>query len=82
LSEKQIPYEREKLLSATGIDKNKADFLINNKIILEVKAMPYPTRKDYYQVRRYLRLRGLKLGIIVNFRQRYLRPKRILNPEV
>ncbi|PJB89626.1 GxxExxY protein [Candidatus Roizmanbacteria bacterium CG_4_9_14_0_8_um_filter_34_12] len=82
LQQKSIKYEREKKLppSFEGEEnRNKIDFLINNKIILEIKAKRFVTREDYYQVRRYLKALKLKLGIIVNFRDRYLHPKRILN---
>lgn len=81
LKEKGITYVREKKLSATGMDRNSADFIIEGKMILEVKAKPLILREEYYQLRRYLRLANLKLGILVNFRQQYLRPKRILNSE-
>lgn len=82
LKEASIPYEREKQLSVAEVDKNRADFIIDNKIILEVKVMPLVGREEYYQLLRYLGAASLKLGILVNFRQKYLRPKRILNSHV
>lgn len=82
LKEMGVPYEREKRLSVAGIDNNKADFVIDNKIILEVKAVPLVGREEYYQLLRYLGAAHLKLGVLVNFRQKYLRPKRILNSNV
>lgn len=82
LKEKGIPYEREKKLSATRIDVNKADFIIADKIILEIKAVPLVGREEYYQILRYLNLADLKLGMLVNFRQKYLRPKRIINSKI
>lgn len=82
LKEKRMPYEREKKLSATGTDTNKADFIIDNKILLEVKAVPFMGREEYYQVLRYLGITNMKLGILVNFRQKYLRPKRIINSQI
>jgi len=62
--------------------RNKVDFLIEEKIILEVKAKPYITKSDYYQVRRYLEALGKKLAIIVNMRRYYINPKRVLNSKV
>ncbi len=79
LIEKNIAYEREKLISKTGDDINRADFIIENKIILELKVRPIITREDYYQVKRYLEFSDLFLGILVNFRHHYLKPKRIIN---
>jgi GxxExxY protein len=81
-----INYEREKILppSFEGelSGRNKIDFLIENKIILEVKTKRIITREDYYQAKRYLAALNKKLAIIVNFRQKYLKPRRILNSMV
>jgi len=86
LKKNGINYEREKILSESfeGEQKgrNKVDFLIENKIILEVKAKPFITKEDYYQIRRYLDCLSKKLGILVNMRRYYVRPKRILNSDV
>ena len=77
LKANKIKYEREKVL-----DRNKIDFLVENKIILELKTKRMLLREDYYQVRRYLEVLGLKLGILVNFRDKYLKPRRILNSKI
>jgi len=77
-----IPYKREfdlKKLSSTTLLGNRVDFIINEQIILEFKAKRILTRDDYYQIRRYLRSANLRLGIIINFRKHFLRPKRVLN---
>ncbi len=73
-----IMYEKEKLLNPY----NKADFIIENKIVVELKVVPFITKNDYYQIMRYLKSAGLKLGLLVNLRSRYLKPKRILNSDV
>lgn len=73
-----IPYQRE---LAVGDSANTLDFLIDNKIILEIKAKPIITRQDYYQLQRYLQATGMKLGILVNFRNQYLRPARVVRIE-
>jgi GxxExxY protein len=62
--------------------RNKIDFIIEDKIILEVKAKPAILKEDYYQMKRYLISYKKKLGLIFNFRSKYLRPKRILNKMV
>ena len=62
--------------------RNIVDFLIEDKILLELKAKRIISKEDYYQVRRYLESLNLKLGLLVNFRDRYLKPKRILNSNV
>jgi len=81
--ENKFIFEREKILppSFDG-EKNRRnipDFVVENKIILDLKTKPIITKEDYYQMQRYLQSYKKKLGIIVNFRQRYLRPKRVIN---
>lgn len=78
-----IKYEREKILSA-GFEneknkRNRADFIIEDKIILEIKAKHIITREEYYQTKRYLTAINKKLAILTNFRRKYIYPKRILN---
>ncbi|MEK9180555.1 MAG: GxxExxY protein [Patescibacteria group bacterium] len=85
LKEREIPYEREKRLPASfdgeALGRNRIDFLISNKIVLEIKAKPFITREDYYQTMRYLKALNKKLGILVNMRRRAINPKRVLNKE-
>ena len=58
--------------------RNIGDFLIEDKIILELKARRIITKDDYFQVKRYLAATNKSLGVLVNFQQLYIRPKRIL----
>lgn len=78
-----IKYEREKILPPSfeneNPGRNKVDFLVDNKIILELKAKRFLTKDDYYQLKRYLVALNKKLGLLVNFRRKYLDPKRVLN---
>ena len=80
-----IPYERELILSPSfsseAKGRNKTDFVIDNKIILELKVKRRVGRIDYYQLQRYLKALNKKLGILVNFQQLNLTPKRILNSD-
>lgn len=78
LKEKGIRYQRETHVSETG---NITDFIINDKIILELKAKTIITKDDYFQIQRYLQATNLKLGLIINFQTRFLRPKRIIRIE-
>ncbi len=86
LKKNKISYEREKILpeSFDGEQKgrNKIDFLVEDRILLEIKAKPFITKEDYYQTRRYLDCLSKKLGILVNMRRYYINPKRILNSSV
>ena len=84
LKEGNVNYKRGiEISNLTDSPKgNKADFLIENKIILEVKTKKFITKEDYYQMLRYLKASNLELGLIVNFRNTYLKPKRVLNSEL
>ncbi|MCL5666707.1 MAG: GxxExxY protein [Patescibacteria group bacterium] len=55
------------------------DFTIEELIALELKTTAYLINEHYDQVKRYLHETGLKLGILVNFRNKKIYPKRILN---
>lgn len=83
LLETRCPYQREFVPNLTDkgdmVGRNRLDFIIDDKIILEVKCKPYLTREDSYQIKRYLSNLNLKLGILINFRDDRLHPKRILN---
>ncbi len=73
--EKGLNYLREHRVQET---EDRVDFLIENKIILELKTKPFILKADYYQIQRYLQILDMKLGLLVNFRARYLKPLRIL----
>ncbi|MBI2448528.1 GxxExxY protein [Candidatus Microgenomates bacterium] len=55
------------------------DFLINDKIVVELKIGEYYGRKNIDQVYQYLRVNDLRLGILVNFTRSGVRYKRIVN---
>jgi len=83
--ERHIPYKREVRISRENDllknNSNRVDFIVGNRIIIEVKARRLVGREEYYQVQRYLKIFNLKLGLLVNFHQKYLVPKRIINPD-
>lgn len=81
LREEKVDYQREKILPIEKIDNqrsNVVDFEIDGKILVDLKAKPMVTKEDYYQMQRYLQAGNYKLGLIVNFRSRYLKPIRII----
>lgn len=55
------------------------DFLVENKIILELKTVPKLLPIHFRQVRSYLKVKNLQLGILANFRGEKVIYKRILN---
>ena len=61
------------------IGVNYLDFLIENKIILEIKKGSRFSKKHIDQILTYLKTKNLKLGIIANFGPKELKFKRIIN---
>ncbi|MBI5079438.1 RIP metalloprotease RseP [Candidatus Wolfebacteria bacterium] len=82
LKESNIRYKRELPVSVENYDSNKIDFFIDDKVILELKSKRFIDKSDYYQTKRYLDSMNLELGLIVNFREPHLKPKRVLNPKI
>jgi GxxExxY protein len=83
LKENKVNYKREFALPASFEGekdrRNIPDFIVEDKIIVDFKAKNIPTKEDYFQMKRYLVSYDKELGLIVNFRQKYIYPKRILN---
>ena len=81
-----LEYVREQPLPKSFTEefarRNIPDFVIEHKIVLDLKAKRLVDKDDYFQMRRYLAASNIKLGLIVNFRQEYLVPKRILNSDM
>ena len=75
LKEMKMSYKREVSISNSG---NILDFIIDNKIILELKSVKIITRDNYRQIQNYLQQTNIKLGLLVNFRSKYLKPIRII----
>lgn len=70
-----LPYKRELSINDTG---NILDFVVDNKIILELKATRLILKEHYRQIQNYLQHTGLKLGLIVNFRDKFIKPVRVI----
>lgn len=82
--EKNIKYKRQLpyniLFKGEVIGKFYFDFLVENKIIVELKKGDYFAKRNINQVKEYLKATGLKLAIIVNFTHYGVKTIRILNP--
>ncbi len=74
-NEKGIKFKREQRIGELG---NTIDFNVEDKVLLELKAKRIITKEDYFQTQRYLQETGLRLALLVNFRDKYIKPKRIV----
>ena len=86
LKEASIAFEKEFRINLSYSDKKighySLDFVIEDKIALEIKTVPKFTATYQKQVLAYLNSAKLKLGIIANFRTERLTYKRLINPLV
>ena len=55
------------------------DFLIEKKVILEIKVRNYFSKQDINQLYAYLKAMGLQLGIIAHFTKSGVKFKRVVN---
>ena len=58
---------------------NYFDFLIDDKIIVEIKQGNHFSKGHFEQITRYLKVSDLKLGLLINFSSTGVQVKRILN---
>ncbi len=76
--QKGIPLIHENIKLESGF---RADFIIENKLLIELKSIESLADINYKQVQTYLKLANLKLGLLINFNVVYLKDgiKRIIN---
>lgn len=81
--ENKIPFKKE--LKARVNYKGKEigyyyfDFLVFDKIVIELKQKNYFSKKDIDQLYSYLKAMNLKLGVLIYFTKSGIRYKRIIN---
>ncbi len=78
-----LPFEREKEFSIEykGVilpHKFYADFIVNEDIVLEVKAVKEFSGEHTAQVLNYMKLSGSEIGLLVNFQNKSLQNKRLV----
>ncbi len=59
-----IPLVHEEIKTEAGF---RADILIENKVIIEIKSIEALAPVYYKQIQTYLKLTGCKLGLLINF---------------
>lgn len=59
-----IPLVHEEIKLEVGF---RADVIIDNKVIVELKSIEILTPVHYKQVQTYLKLTDIKLGLLINF---------------
>jgi len=84
LKNRNIPYEREKAIKIFSPKNGKfiglyrPDFIIDNKIILEIKTYKFVPKDEMRKIYDYLRNSEYELGYLINFALPRLYIKRII----
>jgi GxxExxY protein len=78
LQQRGLKVERQKPIPIIFENKKldegfRADLLINDKVIIELKSIEQLARVHKKQLMTYLRLSGIKLGLLINFGGELLR---------
>jgi len=83
LRNRGIGYERQKLVEiyykGEKIGEYRLDLVLENRIILELKAVSELSNIFEAQLLSYLKAAGMKLGILVNFGSKKVIYRRIVN---
>jgi len=89
LKEKSLSVERQVPIPIEyeGIkfdEEFKADIVLDNKVILELKSVESVTRAHKKQILTYLKLTGCKLGFLLNFGEALMKNgiSRIINGKI
>lgn len=76
--QQEIPVIWDELKMEIGF---RADIIVENKVIIELKSIEVLAPIHYKQLTTYLKITGLKLGLLINFNEYLLKDgiKRIAN---
>lgn len=76
----KIPFKREKVLPVNFKDKRvgvyKPDFIVEDKVVVEIKAVEFLPQKAEIQLSYYLKGTDYKVGLLLNFGSPRLQVKR------
>ena len=74
---RQIPFQRQVIVpvfyKGEGIGNQRLDFLVDGKVIIDLKTVEELARIHTAQMICYLRITGCRLGLIINFNVRALK---------
>jgi len=81
-----IKYEREKEMdiiyrNGQKIGNRRVDFLVDEKVMVEIKSIAEVEDGDKMQTNNYCRIYGLPFGMLINFGAKSLQYHRIFNLE-
>ncbi|HET6528478.1 MAG TPA: GxxExxY protein [Balneolaceae bacterium] len=84
--EQNISYEREYstplFYKGKPVGKRRVDFLIEDKVLVELKAVSEINETHFNQVLNYLKAYQLEIGLLLNFGENSLKFKRFINSKI
>ena len=82
MSARGVPFQREEALpvlyKGTQVGRFEADFVVDKKVIVELKAAKGLSAVDESQVINYLKATGIRVGLLLNFGERSLVYRRFI----
>ena len=79
---RKVPYERQKGIDVfyKGLLAKQfiCDFLVGEKILVELKALKVITGVEEAQILNYMKATGLEVGLLINFGEQSLNYKRFI----
>lgn len=83
LQNKSINYQREESMplfyKGQNVGSRRADFIVDDKVLVELKAVSEINETHYNQVLNYLTAFELEVGLLINFGENSLKFKRFIN---
>jgi len=80
---REIPFEKQKTFEVSYkgemVKDFVCDFVINDLVIVELKAIKRITEIEQAQLLNYLKASGLEVGLLLNFGTKSLEYKRMIN---
>lgn len=78
-----MPFERELVMplfyNKQQVGSRRVDFLVSDKVLLELKAVSEITTTHHSQILNYLQAYQLQIGLLINFGEESLKFKRFIN---
>ncbi len=83
LKDQGVNYKRESAIplyyKGKPVGKRRVDFIVEDKILVELKAVSELNKTHYNQILNYLSAYKIEIGLLVNFGEASLKFKRFIN---
>lgn len=81
LAHREIPFETQQKIElhyrGRRVGRHRLDLIIAGRLVIELKAVEELVKKHYAQIRSYLKAARKEVGLLVNFAEYQLDPRRV-----